>query len=74
MTVYGPIQAFSANEWTSAGVTMAVTKDTKIMGTPVVGLLAKGVAIQTPNGLQAKLLKVTWVEPKRGLGPRSSRA
>ena len=67
VTVYGPIEAFSAAEWTIAGVRFTITKDTRIMGTPSKGLLAQGVGIQTGTGLQAKLLKVSWVEPRRGV-------
>lgn len=61
--IYGAIEAFSETEWTISGVTIAANADTKVMGKPVVGLLAHvSVMMQEDGSLLARTIKVAWNE------------
>jgi hypothetical protein len=62
--VYGAIQSFNSTSWTLSGITVAITEDTTIMGTPQVGLLAQATAQlqEGSNALVAEHLRVAWME------------
>jgi hypothetical protein len=61
--IYGAIEAFSDTEWTVSGVVVAANADTKVMGKPAVGLLARVSAkLQDDGSLLAQNVKVVWNE------------
>jgi hypothetical protein len=61
--LYGAIQAFSDTEWTISTVAFAVSDETRIMGKPQEGLLARASLKQTEeDGLVANHIKVAWDE------------
>ena len=61
--LYGAIEAFSDTEWTVSGLAVSANEDTKVMGKPVVGLLAHVSAeLQEDGTLLAQTMKVVWNE------------
>lgn len=61
--LYGAIQAFAETEWTISTVTFAVNPNTRIMGKPQEGLLAKvALDVQEDGTLLARNIKVAWDE------------
>lgn len=61
--LYGAIQAFSGTEWTVSTVVFPVNAETRIMGTPQEGLLAKvSLSLDEEGGLLARTIKVAWDE------------
>lgn len=70
--IFGAIEAFSDTEWTVSGVIITANVDTKVMGKPVVGLLAHvSVEMQEDGALLARTVKVMWNEQGGWRQPRN---
>jgi hypothetical protein len=64
--VYGAIQSFGDTQWILSRIPVGVTPNTLVLGQPHLGLLAHAAAEVTDTGLEARVFKVDWLEPKRG--------